>query len=438
MRTLKSDALVWAATFFAVAIGSVLLAHDPAVTLSILVGAWVVGACLGSPRVAWVSLLVAVSLNGLSLPAGGVDVRFELIVLPVFLLSIVANGIPIRVPARILLPAAAYLSLLFFSSAAVAPVPAASLWIAVQIAGGVLLFVAVQSSHLDIERCVRDALRVMGAICSVALAALALARGGVLPPGQWGVAEDFRLIGFSIETNIFAAQCVGIVAVVLAARLKLESGDRLLFLIVCAAVVLAGTRSAWIALAVVIIIFALRDVLKRPARLLGAGLIGLGGLVLLPLATSQRRQVSEESLTWRLANLTNFDSGTGFYRLEIYRQAVDELGEWPRWLVGSGVNSYSQYHLIDATNRYAEYLGNFFLATLYDGGVLALVAFAVLIWSAMRENFNAGHVGVLLSVLICAAITNTIWFQFAWLYLSVGFAAASHRSHRRDEARINV
>jgi O-Antigen ligase len=416
-------------------VGVALLFADVLTVLLAVAAIFIGTAIVLNLRVAWISLFLVFTLNGIRIGSSDLVVRPELLVLPLFTVSLLLHRRDLRLRGSAMAFASVYVTALAYASLVIAPNPQASLWICFQIAMAVLLFLLISSSGLE-RRFVEDGTRVVGAVAGISCVGWLLYRVGIVGAGSFGVGPDGRLIGFSIETNIFAAQCVGWLAVLAARGYGWDRrGQKLAVVAIFLAVLLAGTRSAWIGLALLIVFVGWRYVASN-AKKLGVVLLA-APLLVLPTAASLAEGSSDPtSLQWRLQNLTDFSSGTGFYRVQIYEKALEDISVWPHWLIGTGVNSYSQFHPIDVTNRYAEYLGNFWLVTPYDGGLVALAGFVGLMVVSIRGSGSSARWVAFICIMLCAAITNIMWFQFAWAYLALAFAGEpSHERRTRDAGR---
>ncbi|WP_378147686.1 O-antigen ligase family protein [Cnuibacter sp. UC19_7] len=396
------------------------------VPIALLLLGGVFAAALRWPLFAWAAYLIAINVNGLIVVAGGVSIKPEIVGLLLLLLALRKNSPSSRLsqPARVgggaVVVALLLLLSLFLASVLRAPESDKSLWIWIQFSMSVVAFLMIAHQRAIDPRFIRIGNVVVGAICLVSLTGFVGALVGVVPPGTMGVGPDMRLIGFSIETNIFAAQVVSWLAVVWCVRVRPSRWERALLIVMVLAVLLAGTRSAWLAGAVLLAAMLGSHFRRSMWSLLISS-------VLLVLAATTPAVIGviaagspPDSLAWRLNNLMSFDTGTGAYRVNIYDTAWAEIVTWPRWLVGSGMNSYSQFHPIDATNQYAEYLGNVWLALLYDGGVIAALLFVVLLIITIRSAALPGRSAVTIAaVLLCSTATNIIWFQFAWVAIGL-------------------
>jgi hypothetical protein len=419
-------AIAWSATTMCAVLVVVLavLAYPPSAVG--VVAVIVLGIAAFSYKAAWLFYFIAISCTGIAVELGGANVRLELIGLPLLTICLVHGAaMGVRAVRAVALTSAltVYLGLLFLASVTQAPDSARSLWIWIQIAASAAAFLAVLARAPNPRELVRIGTLCMGALCAFSLGALLLALVGFGGTGA-GVAEDMRLIGFSIETNIFAAQVVCWLGVVWASRLRTDPLVKLSVWLMVVAVIFAGTRSAWAAAGVLLAVAAFHRLKGQRWALPAAASALMLAFAVPGLVASAAVGQPRESLIWRLANLFNTEEGTGAYRVGIYDTAWGEIANFPHWLTGKGVNSYSQIHLMDATNQGAEYLGNVFVATIYDGGVFALMALVLALTFAARLA-NGWRVLLLVGmVLICSAATNSIWFQFTWVYVALAVRAS--------------
>ncbi|MDO7881022.1 hypothetical protein [Antiquaquibacter soli] len=405
-----------------------------AIAVLVVVGG--IALALVAPLLAW-CLFVAFALSGgIPLSIGPVDARLELLGIPMLLVALwrwrAGRAQPLS--RWIVASAALWLGLGLVSSVLVAPEPLRSVWIWVQQLGGILIVWAVARTEPRRRILFSAASATIGALALAALVLYLIAPGA--QPGA--TSDDVRLSGLALEPNLYAAMCVGWLAVSYYLRAWRAPWHWAVDAVLVVSVVLAGTRAAWIA-AVVLAVFVAATALR--SRGLGAGrtalvLVGagavLGGAMFAVLAAIG----SASDLVNRALTLLDFSGGTGAYRLTIYQQALAELAEPWRWVIGSGANSFSQFHPVDPTNVGAAYLSTVWLAVPYDAGVLGAVGFVallVLLWlSTVRR---AESLAVFAVVLICASATNSFWLAFPWLFfgLVVDRGMLRHRPTAPDE-----
>ncbi len=143
------------------------------------------------------------------------------------------------------------------------------------------------------------------------------------------------------------------------------------------ALVFSATRGVWIALAVVLLLFA---IVRGGTRGLAA-LAGLAVLVLLLVGFDAGIRARARS---------GFDLGANVARTEIWSANLDMARERP--LLGWGYGSYKHVRQ-RFYDRYADvdttaHAHNDFLQMLVDGGVLALAAFVALFVALLRTGFR--------------------------------------------------
>ena len=381
--------------------------------------------CSVNRNFAWGVYFFAVTANGLVANAGFGTLRPELLALPVLAIVIFQersrNGRFGRkyTTQPVVLASALWLSITVLSSAFVAPEQLRSLWICLQIVAAVGTYYVLSNSALK-DEFFRTGSVIISTIAALSISMYAASRiFGLSIPIEYGVAADGRLIGLSFEINIFAAQCVGWLALIYA-----NQGPRLRYhyttvSVLVVAVLLSGTRAAWIALAVIACLTIAQSFKRGKATqsLLLSFTVLLGILYVAFRGGSTR---SEDDFAWRLSNIFNVSQGTGAYRIDIYTMALADLDSTTRWLFGSGANSFSQYHAIDATGTGAPYLSSIWAAVLYDSGIVGFVAFAGLIVACIHRFANrwSGLV-VPATLLICSTTTNIVWFAFTWVYIAL-------------------
>lgn len=379
------------------------------------------------PSFAWICYFLSISMTGAVLHVGPALVRAEMLALPLLVICVIRiksgegmTGVISRLSPRTLSLAIAYFAWASTTTAVNAPTPFPSLWILLQILAGFLAFASLRVSDEEKLKMIKSGSFVLGAIAGLSLLSWVARTYLGLPPGLTpGVAVDGRLIGFSFETNIFASQCVGWVALCSRWWRDLGRGVRIANVLLCFSVILAGTRAAWIALLFVMALSGFES--ARTSYKWFFGLIAGAGVALLTLPAFMQVDLSDRnSLAWRLGNLFSTDEGTGAYRAGIYETAIADIDSLGRALAGSGINSFSQFHLMDPTGVSASYLSSIWLAVLYDTGIVGLILFFGLIGSVVYScHSRRDGIIVVVSLLICASATNLIWFQYPWIYLAL-------------------
>lgn len=305
------------------------------------------------------------------------------------------------------------------SAARHAPDSVASIWIASHIFSAMLVGIAMTSR--DLRPLIDAVLNVGSLIAAWSIAVYVANTLGIAAP-EWmrGVGPDGRLIGFSLETNLFASQCVLILLLgAVTSQLRRARANVLRLGTLSMATLLAGTRAAWVVLALIaallIVNFVRRWRLAVPVLSAGIPTVAVGTIAFI----ESTNDGSTNSLYWRSTHLFETQTGTGAYRLDIYARAIAEIDSPVEWILGFGVNVYGQFHPVDATNSSAEYLSSIWVASLYETGLVGSICMAaVLFFVAARANSWRGW-AMLGATLVCATTTNLYWFQYAWVLIAM-------------------
>lgn len=392
-------------------------------------GTIAVAAAVRSVRLAWALYFLSICLTGVTTSVGSATVRPEHFGLALlFIVSARAwpsldHSTPKLIPVATLVISGAFVALAVVTSAANAPDPLKSIWIALQIALGIVAYFALTKSSASRLDMVKIGTVVIGCIAALSVVSY-LGRTYLGLPASLtpGVAADSRLIGFSFETNIFATQCVGWLAVMYCWRQSLSRSSLWGAGILVLAVALAGTRSAWIGLGILIVVMVATKWRRSPAFIpiiAATAAVSLLAVALLPAPTGGAVE-SSNSLSWRLGHLLDTQSGTGAYRADIFKTALADIDTLARWLFGSGLNSFSQFHERDTTNTGRPYLSSVWYAMLYDVGLVGLVLFVVLLVVMAFRNHRRLDAFIVLSILlVCSSATNSFWMTFTWIYLAL-------------------
>jgi hypothetical protein len=389
--------------------------------------------CVRSVRAAWALYFLSVSLTGVTAGLGTALVRPEMLAFPLLLLACLRVW-PVRarkgedlpkpavLPISLLALAIVFAAVMIGTSMVNAPEPVRSLWIALQMLLGIAAYMVLSPDEAAKRDMVLTGTAVLGLIAGISvLGWIGRTYLGLPQEAAVGVAADGRLIGFSFETNIFASQSMGWLAVLYCWRGRLSPWTRIPTGALVVAVALAGTRAAWLALALLAVVFVWRTWSRSQLLVpVGATVLIFGGLYVALVAAPTALIAPKDSLQWRLLHLFDTKSGTGAYRANIYQTAIADIDTPMRWLFGSGMNSFSQYHEIDSTGTGAPYLSSVWYATLYDVGLVGLLLFLVLLTGlVLRCRVRSDGLVLIAVLLICASATNLFWLSYPWVYLAL-------------------
>lgn len=381
--------------------------------------------CVINRVFAWVVYFFAITANGLVFTAGFGTLRPELLALPVLLIIVLqertrtGSGGHTSQYRPLVFASVVWLSVTLLSSAFVAPERLRSLWICLQIVAAVGTYFALSGSGRK-EQFIRIGSAILTLVALLSILCYLLTRfAGINLPFVYGVAADGRLIGLSFEVNVFAAQCVGWLAVLFANRAVHVKFLYPIIAILSVAIMLGGTRAAWVALALLAFLTLVESFrvgnLSHSLFLCGAA-VSAFSYVLLTGGDAE----NTDDFAWRVSNILNVSQGTGAYRIDIYTLALSDINTLSRWLFGSGANSFSQYHAIDATGTGAPYLSSVWAAVLYDSGLLGFLAFIALICGCvLRSSGRRVALVIPFTLLLCATTTNIVWFAFTWVYIAL-------------------
>jgi len=241
---------------------------------------------------------------------------------------------------------------------------------------------------------------------------------GMVPsevPGEYSV----RLL--ALEPNILAALFIlwGLLALFVARRAtRFRVPLRLTAFLAFAASFVTDTRAATLALIAGLLLY----VVTMPAlhRVAAAVWAFLAAAVVFtfsfPALSGVDRFLADSSLV-------DFGTGTGSYRVDTWRIALDDL-DLGAWLFGLGTNSFGQRHLERTLQDGTPgYLGNLPLQVLYDSGIVGVLLLAGVV-AAILVRVNRRRLdlaaALLVAFLITATATSSLWFSFVWIFASLG------------------
>jgi hypothetical protein len=395
-----------------------------------------------SPKFLWVIYFVALCANGLSVRVGSATLRPEFFALPILGLAVLSHSHKPRATnsfhqTRVMLPAALCCWLLFsvLTSALHAPEPFRSLWMTSQLGLSALSAWAVSRLQLDGRFMFNAGTWILGAISFVGVIAYLLKVGfgvdSILTSGmnsfQQGVPQqsaETRLVGLALEPNIMGSLAVGWLGAIYYQRRVAGLHSRTLLLptgAIAIAAMLSGTRGAWFAMAAMAAIVLIGSVKRVAAGATIFGLILAAILLFLRSLIVEAANMDQTGWAWRATHVLDYSAGTGLYRVDMWKTAISELGsQGHSWFVGSGTNTFGEFHQLDATGVSAPYLSSLWVGVLYDGGLVGVVLFALVVIAViMRLPRLDAAIPMLVGLAICATFTNLIWFAYPWVFVAL-------------------
>jgi hypothetical protein len=204
------------------------------------------------------------------------------------------------------------------------------------------------------------------------------------------------------------------------------------------------TRGAWLTFVIALVAMLLLH--RRPIATrnrvgsFGALLIvlGVGVLGIFAYATATSGTAPPNAIVARGDSLVNSSAGSGQARVSEWKLALDDLPKSP--IIGLGTNSYGQRHITpkkSATNQKGAFLGNLWIRSLYDGGIvglLALLAFwGSIMWPKRAIRESRGDLApvawafTFMVVMMAGAYVTTDASLQIWPWIVLGVAAAVRR-----------
>lgn len=367
-------------------------------------------------RWAWCVFFFSICANGASVAVFGLTVRPEYAAAPLFVAALFAHAVregsvtPTRtLNTAVYVGLGGWVLIGAVSSVLVAPDAAPTLRMLIQLVVALIAFVPLSLARIDLRFFVQSGTVILGAICVGSLIYFAL------NPSR-------RVSGLAFEYNIMGCLCVGWVAVLFYfARDRAIVTPRVIAIGVpiALALLLASTRSAWVAAGFILVYWMARNLFSRPLTCIGIVISAI--LALIVLQDVSDRVGDRDTSLYRVVHIADFGGGTGGYRLSIWADAVTQISDrGVSVLIGSGLNSFSQFNPVDFTNSSAVYLSSLWLGLVYDVGVVGTLFFAVFIvgvFATVDDKWRA--VPLFVALATCASITNVVWFAFPWTMIAL-------------------
>jgi hypothetical protein len=414
-----------------IALGWAVVEEPKLAVMLLAVGACVAAQAIGVRRLVLV-LIVATFVTRFRIVIGGFHFMPEHIVLLVALVSLAMSTRLNRVAAILRSPTVLLLGL-FIAWATVmsvlrAPEQTASLAIAGWLALDWLILVLALAAIDDTETIERVGSTAAVAAAVVAIGLWVLSSAGLIAFGtqQETLTGAPAAYGLSFEANILASTLAIWLFLILtgarSTRFRVTA-----FGLLGTALVLSLTRAAIIGLLLGLAVWAVLEgkvALRRTFRSLAAGAVAIAALSLLAPSVIA-------PFTTKLADATEFKSGTGQLRVESWTTALGDIHGSTDALLGLGLNTFGQRHLdptVPELDR-AYYLGNLPLEIFYDTGIVGvlLLAGAVVSMRPLRRKRPGRAVGLIIIFLVCSITTSTFWFGSTWLLIAMALRGRHSR-----------
>jgi O-antigen ligase len=234
----------------------------------------------------------------------------------------------------------------------------------------------------------------------------------------------------------------------------------LAFWICMVGLVLSSTRGAWVGF---IVAFVALLIFRRPHGRRRSPVAGVGIMAVLvavlaagalwytaqpPTTPVDTTVTSSGEISADAGTLLDFSSGTGASRLSEWKTALNDFRRSP--LIGLGTNSYGQRHLaVNATeeNPLPGYLGNLYVRTLYDTGIIGFLFLAFFLLPVVRPRralqTSRGDLAPIaraflfgyLVLAVAFAATDASFQPWPWVFLGLARAAVALATRQHESMR---
>ncbi len=263
------------------------------------------------------------------------------------------------------------------------------------------------------------------------------------------------VFGLSYEHDIFASTC-GAGAVMFFAFWREPNrlmSSRLAWFgfFVCSIAMLLGlARAAWIGYTVAMfgMVFLTRRAVRAPVRFGRIGVVLLGGVVVVVLASYVFISATSGSaaqnnsvlggIKGKFEELFNVQTGTGRGRTSEFKTAVADLSESP--LIGLGANTYGMHHPIAKGKN--NYIGDLWVRALYESGAFGLIlllgAVVLIVWPNRVVRSSNGPTATIARALTFGFVVLVIAYAgtddtlYMWPWILLGLVRASRVLAERE------
>ena len=412
------------------------------------------GASLGLVVLPWMVLFgvlaVAATVQGFSYKVAGLTFRPDMLVTTVFALRAFTLAKRARLE-RVEWTLVVFVALQVVTSLLNARDPGESLRSAALLGFGALAYLSTYTVMSARKRLVTGARLLLGVAAVGAVSGILLLVTHYALGTSFGVTRLETLAGFpaanglSYEHGLFGSTCAaGAVAFFMLwgerNPLFTEGVSVLGFWVCAAGTAISLSRGAWVGMvvALAVLAFAYGRVAQVAGRLLLTAVLAaaLAGalLVAYPSSAGVGAETASALSTQAGRSVSLTSTATGLYRLEKWETSLEEIGSSP--LLGLGTNSYGQRHFdLTIYGPKPAYVGNWFVRTLYDSGVIGLfllLAFATpIVWPGRGVRRASGELAPVARALTGACVvlavaylaTDSLLLVWPWILLGLTRAA---------------
>lgn len=376
-------------------------------------------------------LCIVAVMTKFYVPWGEAQIRPDLIVLPLAVLSGVLRGEIHKVGQWVskppLVALALWVALQGVVSIAYAPDRAASLFVVTLYVADLCITLLALAAFGDDRPALERAL-LFSAVFLACSGLVAWAQAFVAGVDNWGAIVGLdtgaRASGVAIEPNILAAwAAIWIVIVLTAGHVSKRAALALVPLVLV--IPLTTTRAAVLGVAVGLLIYFLGSP-SIVRRVLPAG-------VLLILAAATMHVFASDYSAAIIDKLSDvqFQDYNSIYRYMSWRLAMEDVSG--SWLFGLGTNTFQQRHVSPTSDFFdptGYYLAALPLQVLHDTGILGVVLVGFAALTLLRSGHRLRRLAVMMTFLVTAIATSPFYLSSWWLLIAVALA---QQPRSRDE-----
>ncbi len=387
-----------------------------------------------------------------------------------------------------------YVATLAASSILMAPQPTESLritvWWALSISGGGAAYFLLRGRAREAFDSFAGVAAIFAAAGILAAVVFAIAGPGVAPGIQEADSVQPRVYGLGWESNLYASYLAALFLLALSSIERHRWAGLAALVLIGFAFPLGSTRGAYLGLAagmicaVAVVAWRHRKTLDRTLARFGPPLVGgsvaivfgIAALGLLLPNNDQRlgpavgNAVTSPSPAATVASPGISSAGpagstppvaasptpqprpslappadTFAFRMARIQPALDDIAH--SLIIGLGANSFGQRHADPSQGGAPDYLGFLALATLYDGGIVNLLALTLVLaillvglWQSSRSRGSvlpaAAALGAIVCLLVAYEATNALHFAINWLLFGAALALITERHPIDASARV--
>lgn len=261
----------------------------------------------------------------------------------------------------------------------------------------------------------------------------------------------------SIEPNLFGIITATVLSIYLAIYLTWDRSNKMLIgiLVLCSALILSYTRSAFIGLAISTIGMAVvSKQWKILARTFQHGILLALSIVLLIIMLPEESSF-KQVISYKLGSgMFDLSSGTAIPRLVAFEESINGFRKNP--IIGNGIfaanNVFVNPHTQEVTGTAGPigWLNGLFIQALHDSGIFGLLSWLLLFFLLFYLNYKLfrkippsfersillGFIGGNMVIMIGSQASSVVWISFPYVFWAINLAFIKYYQLKSSNLKV--